>query len=147
MLAATCWSASRPIWISWASETSESCRRPVAGLVAQEARSAAATRTAAAGAGPAPEHRFTLGVAFPPRHQDVLEELGGVGLGAQAVALAVEPERACLARRACVRDAGARAMAGADVALLAGNGARRGRRPIGRRGRYARRSHSHLALL
>src|SRR6266404_5710426 len=91
MPAVTCWSASRPISISWASETSESCRRPVAGLVAQAASRTPATSGAARRAGRVSDRRFTLGVAFQPWQGDTLEELHAVGLGAQTEAFGVEP--------------------------------------------------------
>src|SRR6266480_2269501 len=116
MLAATCWSASRPIWISCASETSESCRRPVAGLVAQAASRSAATSGAARRAGRVLDRGFTLGVAFPP--DDALEELRSVGLGAQAEALAVEAVGTRIPARERVGDRRAGAVARADTPLL-----------------------------
>src|SRR5712691_1033142 len=147
MLAVTCWSASRPIWISWASETSESCRRPVAGLVAQAASRTPAISAAARRAGRVSErHGFTLGVAFQPWQGDALEELRSVGLGAQAEALAVEAVGASLPARERVGDGSAGTVACADAALLPRDRPRHRRLPIAQRVQWARGSRPHAVL-
>src|SRR5207247_4168603 len=130
MLAATCWSASRPIWISCASETRESCRRPVAGFVAQAASTTPATSATARRAGRVPDCRFKLGVAFQPRQGDALEELRSVGLGAQAKALAVEVVGARVPARDRVGDGTAGTVARADAPFLPRNRPRHRRLPI-----------------
>src|SRR2546426_12324636 len=125
MLAATCWSASRPISISWASETSESCRRPVAGLVAHAASRTPAISATTRWAGRVPERPgFKLGVAFQPWQGDALEELRSVGLGAQAEALVVEAVGACVPPRDRVGDGSAGTVARPHAPLLPGNRAR-----------------------
>src|SRR5712664_4085278 len=118
MLAETCWSASRPISISWASETSDSCRRPVAGLVAQAASRTPATSGAARRAGRVPDCGFTLGVAFQPWQRDTLEELRSVGLGAQTEALAVEPVGTRVPARERIGDGSAGTVARAYAPFL-----------------------------
>src|SRR2546428_1565183 len=135
MLAVTCWSASRPIWISWASETSESCRRPVAGLVAQAASTTPAISAAPRRAGRVSERPgFTLGVAFQPWQGDALEELRSVGLGAEAEALAVEKVGACASPRDRVGDGSAGAVARPHTPLVPRHRPRHRRLPIGPRG-------------
>src|SRR5712691_7516747 len=147
MLAVTCWSASRPIWISWASETSESCRRPVAGLVAQAASRTPAISAAARRAGRVSErHGFTLGVAFQPWQRDALEELRSVGLGAQAEALAVEVVGARVPPRDHVGDGSAGTVARSDGPLLPQDRPRDGRLPIAQRVQWPHGSQSHAVL-